>query len=95
MLTFAEAYAIVCPNGGEVIPDSQEFKHIMELMGQETVVLPEVRPTEATAKPRPRSNIKISKREWLANTGNHDLFIKHLNKKNNKGSTVEPNGNVS
>lgn len=93
MLTFAEAYAIVCPNGGEVIPDSQEFKHIMELMGQETVVLPA--PTAPAKKAPQISNIVISKRQWMADTGNHDLFLKHLNKKNNKGSTVEPNGNVS
>lgn len=94
MLTFAQAYAIVCPDGGEVRPDSQEFKRILELMGQETP-LPETRPTEATAKPRPMPQIKISKRQWMTDTGNHNLFLKHLNKKNNKGSTVESNGNVS
>ena len=94
MLTFEQAYLIVCPNGGEVRPDSQELKQIMELMGKETP-LPESRPTETTVKPRPMSHIKISKRQWMTDTGNHTLFLKHLNKKNNKGSTVEPNGNVS
>ena len=93
MLTFAEAYAIVCPDGGEVSPHSQEFKRIMELMGQETVVLPSM--STPAKKAPPIVDVTVSKRQWIADTGNHDLFIKHLNKKNNKGPIVEPNGNVS
>ena len=33
-LTFAQAYAIVCPEGGVVVPQSQQYTDIMELMRQ-------------------------------------------------------------
>ena len=52
-------------------------------------------PTARPAPPLSLISSPVSKREWLSVKANHDLFVKHLNKNNNKGSTVETNANVS
>jgi hypothetical protein len=96
-LTFAQAYAIVCPDGGEVTPYSKEFQDIQELMRQSGHVLfqdrlvtesvPRVPQTVQEAMPYiARQTIdpapqKISKREWLSITKNREAFLNHLNKK--------------
>lgn len=100
-LTFAQAYAIVCPDGGEVIPHCQKFNDIMELMRQsgyknfrETLV-------EDSAPKKPRSvqeampfiqtaqrlekPLKISRNRWMAVEANRLAFLEALNK--NKTST--------
>jgi len=95
-LTFAQAYAIVCPDGGEVIPHSQKFNDIMELMRQsgyknfrDTLVedsAPRKPRTVKEARPfieteqRLEKPLKISKREWMAVEGNRQLFLEALNK---------------
>jgi len=95
-LTFAQAYAIVCPDGGVVAPDSKEYRDIMELMRQsghqhfsETIVQ-----DSAPRKPRSVQEAKrfietpqtmepsgyISKRQWMSVDANRQAFIKALNK---------------
>ena len=101
MLTFAEAYAIVCPDGCPVDPGSQAFRDIQELMRQSGhVSFQDKLVTELI--PRPPKNIseikrfserpaqepstKISKRQWLSVAANREMFMKHLNKNNNSTS---------
>jgi len=96
-LTFAEAYAIVCPDGGETPPHSKEFSDILELMRQSGHVdfqdrlvkenVPKVPTNVLEAQPYiergvvPTAPLKMSKREWLSVEANRELFLKHLNKK--------------
>ena len=96
-LTFAQAYAIVCPDGGEVTPFSKEFQDIQELMRQSGHVLfqdrlvtesvPRVPRTVEEARPYiERQTIDprpqvISKRQWLSIDKNKEKFLKALNKK--------------
>ena len=97
VLTFGEAYKIVCPNGGEVRPNSKEYKQIMGLMAQSGHVplhdrlVKDVEPkrpmTVQEAKPYIERAIatqpsgKISKKQWLSIDVHREAFIKHLNKK--------------
>ena len=97
-LTFAQAYAIVCPDGGAVAPDSKKYADIMELIRQsghrhfsETIVQ-----DSAPRKPRTvqeaqrfietpermKPTGKVSRREWMSVDANRDAFIKALNKNN-------------
>jgi hypothetical protein len=96
-LTFAQAYAIVCPDGGEVTPFSKEFQDIQELMRQSGHVLfqdrlvtenvPRVPRTVQEAMPYIAVQTidpapqKISRREWLSIDKNKEKFLKALNKK--------------
>jgi hypothetical protein len=96
-LTFAQAYAIVCPDGGEVTPYSKEFNDIQELMRQSGHVLfqdrlvtenvPRVPQTVQEAMPYIAVQTidpapkKISKRQWLSIAANKEVFLNHLNKK--------------
>ena len=96
-MTFAEAYAIVCPNGGEVRPNSKEYKQILEVMRQSGYVplhdrlvkdsVPKRPMTVQEAKPYIERAIatqpsgKISKKQWLSIDVHREAFIKHLNKK--------------
>jgi len=94
-LTFAQAYAIVCPDGREVIPQSKEFNDIMELMRQsgyvpfqETLVqdlVPKQATNVAEAKRYHERAVVtttkyVSRREWLAVDANKEAFLKHLNR---------------
>jgi hypothetical protein len=95
-LTFAQAYAIVCPDGGEVLPYSQKFNDILELMRQsgyknfrDTLVedsAPKKPRTVKEARPfieteqRLERPLKISKQEWMAVEANRQRFLKALNK---------------
>ena len=95
-LTFAQAYAIVCPDGREVVPNSQDFNDIIELMKQSGHVSfqdklvvdlqPRIPTTVQEARPFiARQNIEapniVSKRQWLSIQANRNLFINSLNKK--------------
>ena len=96
-MTFGEAYAIVCPDGGEVTPNSKEYRDIMELMKQSGYVslndrmvkesVPKIPTTVQEAMPFMERRLatepsgKISKRRWLSVEANKEAFIKHLNKK--------------
>ena len=96
-MTFGEAYAIVCPDGGEVTPNSKEYRDIMELMKQSGYVslndrmvkesVPKIPTTVQETKPFMERKLmteptgKISKRRWLSVEANKEAFIKHLNKK--------------
>lgn len=94
-LTFAQAYAIVCPDGGQVTPHSKEFRDIQELMRQSGHTT--FQDTLVTAfVPKPPTNVAqiqhfherqtrepskfISKREWLSVAANKEAFMKHLNR---------------
>ena len=94
-LTFAQAYAIVCPDGRQVVPKSQEFNDIIELMRQSGHVsfqdklvhelVPRVAKTVQEARPfieQPtieRPTI-VSKRQWLSVEANRNAFLNALNK---------------
>ena len=94
-MTFGEAYAKVCPNGGEVRPNSKEYKQILEVMRQsghvplnDRLVSEPKRPTtvkeampyiERAIATKPSG--KVSKRQWLLIDVHREAFIKHLNKK--------------
>jgi len=96
-ITFGEAYAKVCPYGGEVTPDSKEYRDIMELMRQSGYVslndrmmkdsVPKIPRTVEEAMPfleripATEPSGKISKRQWLSVDAHREAFIKHLNKK--------------
>jgi len=96
-LTFGQAYAIVCPDGGEVLPNSRQYCDIMELMKQSGYVslndrmvkesVPKIPTTvqEAQVFMERRTVTEptglISKRQWLSVEANRQAFIKHLNKK--------------
>jgi len=98
-ITFGEAYAKVCPYGGEVTPDSKEYRDIMELMAQSGYVPLHDRMIKDSEPKQPRTikeampfleripatepSGKISKRRWLSVEANRNAFIKHLNKNNN------------
>ena len=94
-LTFAQAYAIVCPDGGAVAPHSKEFSDIQELMRQsghvnfqdrllvENVPKPVTTIAQATRfveRPLKTETLYISKREWLSVAANKELFLNALNK---------------
>jgi hypothetical protein len=97
MLTFAQAYEIVCPDGGPVAPNSKEYIDIMELMRQSGYVpfqdkliienVPRVPKTILEAKPFHEQRhidpapLKVSKKQWMSVTANKELFLKALNKK--------------
>jgi hypothetical protein len=96
-ISFGEAYAIVCPDGGEVCPNSREYRDIVELMKQSGYVslndrmvkdsVPKIPRTVQETKPFMERQLatepsgKISKRQWLSVEANRSTFIKHLNKK--------------
>ena len=96
-LTFAEAYAIVCPDGGEAPPHSKEFSDILELMRQSGHIdfqdrlvkenVPKVPTNALEARPYietatvPIAPLKLSKREWLSVAVNKEVYLKALNKK--------------
>ena len=100
-LTFAQAYAIVCPDGGAVAPDSKKYADIMELMRQsgyrhysETVVqdsAPKVPRSVQEAKPfietakTMEPSVIISRHEWMSVDANRQAFFDILNK--NKSSS--------
>jgi len=95
-LTFAEAYKIVCPNGGAVAPDSKEYRDITELMRQsghthfvDTLVVDSA-PRQARTVQEYKRYIEtpqttlptkhISKREWMSVDANKRAFLNALNK---------------
>jgi hypothetical protein len=96
-LTFSEAYNIVCPEGEVVLPDSKEYRDIMELMRQsgylnfQDRLVKENVPVQPTRIDQVRQftardtitpqNTKVSKKEWLSVAANREAFIKHINKK--------------
>lgn len=96
-MTFGEAYAIVCPDGGAITPDSREYSEIMELMKQSGYVPlhdrmvkdsePKIPTTVQETMPFleripvTEPSGKISKKQWLSISVNREAFIKHLNKK--------------
>lgn len=98
-LTFAQAYAIVCPDGGAVAPDSKKYADIMELMRQSGHQHFSERIAQDTAPKPPRSvqetqrfietpqamepSPYISKRQWLSVDAHKKAFLKALNKNNN------------
>jgi hypothetical protein len=98
-LTFAQAYAIVCPDGGAVAPDSKKYADIMELMRQSGHQHFSERIAQDSAPKAPRSvqeaqrfietsetmkpSTKISRREWMSIDVNKEAFLKALNKNNN------------
>jgi len=92
-LTFAEAYAIVKPNGGEVRPGSKDFKDIMETMRQSGYVsvqqnlVTENVPRQPktidesrvyTARPVNTNQLYVSKRQWMSVAANRAAFMEHL-----------------
>lgn len=95
-LTFAQAYAIVCPEGNPVVPKSKEFNDILELMRQsgylafqDTFVkenVPRVPKTEQEAKQYIErvvvapTTTKVSKKQWLSVAANREAFMANLNK---------------
>lgn len=96
-MTFGEAYAIVCPDGCPVEPNSREYNQIMELMKQSGYVPLHDRLVKDSVPKRPTTvqeampylerivatepSGKISKRQWLSIDVHREAFIKHLNKK--------------
>jgi hypothetical protein len=96
-LNFGEAYAIVCPDGGVVHPDSKEYRDIIELMRQsghlnlQDRLVKENVPIQPTRIDQVRQFVardiitpqptKVSKKEWLSVQVNREAFIKHINKK--------------
>tara|TARA_R110000868_G_scaffold334803_1_gene595487 strand:+ start:857 stop:1177 length:321 start_codon:yes stop_codon:yes gene_type:complete len=103
-LTFAQAYALVCPEGGPVVPHSKEYTDIMELMRQsghvpveERLVIervPKVPTSVQQALPYIERAVatlptdKVSKRQWLSIDVNRETFLKHLNMKKNNNSSL-------
>jgi hypothetical protein len=95
-LSFAQAYAMVCPNGEPVVPLSKEYEDIMELMRQsghknfrETLVqdsAPRKPATVEEAMPFIETRqilekpLKISKQRWMAVEANRQKFLTELNK---------------
>ena len=95
-LTFAEAYAKVCPAGDPVAPNSKEYADIMELMRQSGYVplhdrlvkdmVPKVVTSIDQIRPytqRGEATLptgKVSKRQWLSVDANKQDFLKHLSK---------------
>ena len=96
-LTFGEAYKQVCPNGEPVVPDSQQYRDIMELMKQSGFVHYIDTIAEATI-PRQARNVEeyqpyvptkmaaeqsvyISKNRFLSVDVNRKQFLDILNKK--------------
>jgi hypothetical protein len=93
-LNFGEAYAIVCPDGGVVLPDSKEYRDIMELMKQsgymnfQDRLVKENVPVQPTRIDQVRQftardivtpqPTKVSKKEWLSVQVNRDAFLAHL-----------------
>jgi len=96
-MNFGEAYAIVCPEGGPVEPNSKEYQQIMEVMKQSGYVPLQDRLVKDIEPKRPTTvkeampylermvatepSGKISKRQWLSIDVHREAFIKHLNKK--------------
>ena len=95
MLTFAQAYAIVCPDGRPVDPISQEFRDIQELMRQSGYVpfqdklvtesVPRVPEKVSDLKrfherPAREPSVYVSKREWLSVAANKEKFLASLNR---------------
>jgi hypothetical protein len=99
-LTFAEAYAKVCPEGGPVAPKSKQYNDIIELMRQsgytkfnETLCqdsAPRIPRTVQEAMrfiETPQVNhtpLKISKREWMSVEANRKCFLNAINKNKTK-----------
>ena len=97
VLTFGEAYKIVCPEGNPVDPQSQQYKDIMELMRQsgylqlQDRLVKENIPLQATRIDQVRQfterqaialeSTKVSKKQWLSVKAHRDAFLAHLNKK--------------
>lgn len=97
-LTFAQAYALVCPEGGPVAPHSREYRDIMELMKQSGHVPLHERLASKPVLKRPTTiqeampyierkvatlpTGKVSKRQWLSVEVNRSAFMAQLN--NNK-----------
>jgi hypothetical protein len=95
-LTFAQAYAIVCPDGGEVIPHSQKFNDILELMRQSGYKNFRDTLVEDSAPRKPRTvqeampfietrqtlekPLHVSRRQWMSVQANKQAFINALNK---------------
>lgn len=95
-LTFAQAYKIVCPDGGVVTPESKKYADIMELMRQsghqhytETLAVDSAPKVPRTAQEAQRFIMTpqameptphISKRQWMSVDANRQAFIKVLNK---------------
>jgi hypothetical protein len=92
-LTFDEAYKIVKPKGGVVLPDSKDFRDIMELMRQsgyvsvqQNMVTENVpRPPKSiddarvyTERPVNTNQLYISKRQWMSVAANRAAFMEHL-----------------
>ena len=96
-LTFAEAYAKVCPEGGVVVPNSKEYNDIMALIKQsghknykETIVA-----DSAPRKPKsveetylfiPTKEVMekptyTSRNAWMSVDANRQEFLNALNKK--------------
>ena len=96
VLTFAQAYAQVCPDGGAVDPKSKHFADIMELMRQSGYAPLEDRLVTESVPKRPTTiqeampyierqvatlpSTKVSKKQWLSVDVNKEAFLKHLNK---------------
>ena len=96
-LTFGEAYAIVCPDGGPIEPHSKEYNDIMELMRQsgylhfQDRLVKENVPVQATRVDQVRqfterdafapTSVKVSKKQWLSVKAHKDAFLAHLHKK--------------
>jgi hypothetical protein len=96
-MNFGEAYKIVCPNGGPVERNSQQFKDIMELMRQsgylhfQEKLVHENVPVIPTRVEHVRQftardtitdvPVKISKNQWLSISINREAFNNHINKK--------------
>jgi hypothetical protein len=99
-LTFAEAYAKVCPEGGAVVPNSKEYNDIMELMRQSGHTTYKDRLVQDTTPRIPQTveaarryietpevmpqPLKISKRQWLSVEANRQSFLNALNKNKTK-----------
>lgn len=93
-LTFAEAYAKVCPDGGPVVPNSREYSDIMELMRQSGHVnfqdnlvheyVPKAPKSVQEAQPfierqiAPGPTPNLSRRDFMSVKVNKELFLKHL-----------------
>jgi ribosomal protein S8 len=96
-MTFAEAYHVICPYGGEVLPNSRLYYDILEVMRQSGYVplndrlvkdKEEKKPTTVQQampfierKVATEPSGKISKRQWLSIDAHREAFNKHLNKK--------------
>ena len=98
-LTFAQAYALVCPEGGPVTPHSKKYSDIMELMRQSGHVPLHEKMVQESVPKRPMTvqeampyierqlatlpTSKVSKRQWLSVEVNKTAFLDHLNKNKN------------